>query len=276
MAQIPIVSYKEILPEAFQDISKDKIVIKLSDLKSIPELSEYISLTQIVEDKETKLIDYDFQTQNKIIEIFLKNYNFLQFINGDYYFNFTKLQELFPHNVYLSQIFQSYTPDLEININDKTYKYYIWSKINDNIKNYVGVLFFTAYYKVENFKEYAIKEYEFFTDVNFDFNDFSMITDMKQFFITEFLGFIKTNNGSYFGSYDFGSNLKYLIQTKYIYEVFEKVFLDIKGFIHDLNILYGNFLELLDFKIDDSKDYEIVLYISVKIKEETLAFRIVV
>ncbi len=276
MAQLPIVSYKNILPEAFQNINKDDIVIKLSDLKSIPELSKYLSLTQIIKDKETKLIDYDFQTQNKIIIIFLKNYNFLQFINGDYYFNYSKLLKLFPNNVYLEQLFDTLTPDLEITVNSEIIDYYLLSKISDNIINYIGILFFTAYYKVENLKEFSIKEYEFFTDINFDYNDFGIIKDMKQFFITEFLNFIKTNNGSYFCSYDFGSNLRYLIQTKYIYDVFEKVFIDIKGFIQDLNIIYNNFLELIDFKIDNSKDYEIFIYISVKILEEEVAFRIVV
>ena len=275
MAQIPIVSYKDILPEVFQHIDKDKIVIKLEDLKSIPELSNYISLNQILKNKETKFVDYDFKTQIEIIKIFLKNYNFLQYINGEYYFNYSKLKKLFPDNVYLSQIFNSLTPDLEITINDEIYEYYIWSKISDNIKNYVGVLFFTGYYKIENFKEFAIKEYEFFTDINFDFNDFSMITDMKQFFLTEFMAFIKTNNGNFFGSYDFGSNLKYLIQTKFIYDVYEKIYADVRGFISDLNLLYDNFLTLIDFKIDSDNDYDLILYIVISINDETVAFRII-
>ena len=63
-------------------------------------------------------------------------------------------------------------------------------KNNDNIKNFVGVLFFTAFYKIENFKEYAKIEYNYFTDIEFDFNNFNLITDMKQFFITEFINFL--------------------------------------------------------------------------------------
>ena len=76
MAQLPIVSYTEILPEVFQDTDKNKIIIKLEDLKSIPEHSKYISLIQVIKEGETKLVDYDFETQNEIIKIFLINYNF--------------------------------------------------------------------------------------------------------------------------------------------------------------------------------------------------------
>jgi hypothetical protein len=276
MAQLPIVSYKEILPEVFQDIDKNKIVIKLEDLKAIPELSKYISMIQVIKEGETKLVDYDFETQNEIIKIFLINYNFLQFINGDYFFNYTKLKKYFPNNVYLEQIFNSIKPDLVINTDSEEIRFYKWSNLSDNIKNYVGVLFFTAFYKIENFKEYAKIEYNYFTDIEFSFNDFSLITDMKKFFITEFINFLYTNNGQYFGAYDFGSNLKRLVQTKAFQETYEKIYFDIKGFINDLNILYGDFIELLDFKIDTSVDYELKIFVYVKINEERLGFNVVV
>ena len=129
MAKLPFVSYKEILPEVFQDIDKEKIIIKLEDLKSIPELSDYVSMIELIKKKETKLIDYDFNTQNKIIKIFLINYNFLQFINGDYFFNFTKLKKFFPNNVYYEQVFNTMTPDLVIDINNEKIYFYKWEKI---------------------------------------------------------------------------------------------------------------------------------------------------
>jgi hypothetical protein len=276
MAKLPFVSYKEILPEVFQDIDKEKIIIKLEDLKSIPELSDYVSMIELIKKKETKLIDYDFNTQNKIIKIFLINYNFLQFINGDYFFNFTKLKKFFPNNVYYEQVFNTMTPDLVIDINNEKIYFYKWEKINDNIKNFVGVLFFTAFYKIENFKEYAKIEYNYFTDIEFDFNNFNLITDMKQFFITEFINFLYTNSGQFFGSYDFGSNLKLLVQTKSFHNTYEKIYFDIKGFINDLNVLYNDFIELLDFKIDTSIDYQIKIFVFVKINNDKLGFNVIV
>ena len=280
MNKPPIVSYKEILPEVFQDVDKNKIVIKLDDVKNTPELLNLISSSQIIKNKEVYLTDYPFETQNKIIKIFLQNYYFLQFINGDYYFNYSKLQKLFPNNVYLSQIFDNMEPDLIIQKiiegKNEEFKYYIFEKLNSSIINYIGVLFFIGYYKIENFKEYSVIEYNFLTDINFELNDFGLITDMKTFFLSEFLTFLRTNTGSFFGSNSFGSNVKYLIQTKNLGDVSEKVYLDIKGFINDINVLYGDFIDLIDFKINNSEDYELFIFITISINNEIMGFRVVV
>jgi hypothetical protein len=270
MAQLPIISYKKILPEVFQNIDKNKIIITLSDLKTIPQLSEIISLNQIIKTGETKLVDYDYETQNKIIEIYLKNYGFLEFKNGSYYFNYTKLKKYFPNNIFYNQLFSDIEPDIIISntldtkeINFKNIKkdckdcimFYKLNKLSKEVLNYIGILFFTAFYKMENFSKYAKIEYDYFTDINFEFNDFSIITDMKEFFLTHLLTFLKMNNSQFFGSYNFGSNVKYYIQTKFLNDIYEKIYADINGFISDLNKLYDNFLTINYVKIDIKTEF---------------------
>jgi len=263
-------------PDLFFTLDKDKIIITLDDLKNIPELQKYISLKQVILNGKIKLIDLTYENQNQVIIIFLKNYNFIQSFGNEDYFNYTKLKKLWPNNALLDQLFDIKQADLRIEINNETNYFFLFNKLSPEQINYIGLLFFSGFSKVEDSKEYVVKQYEYFTDVNFGPIDFNMITDFKQFFIDQFLTFINTNYQSVFCSNAFGSNLKHYIQTKKLSSYYEKITSDITGFINDFALLYKQTIELINFKIDsESEFYTVKITLIVKINEENVKFTFV-
>ena len=266
--------------DIFRDINKDIIIISLEDVKIFPELSKYIPLETIIEQGFIYLKDLDFETQIKVIKDYLKRYDFIEYILQETVFNFTKLKNLWKDNDYLDFIFASKkvffetTIKNEITGKEETYKYYLLDDISTQELNYIGILFFISYSKIKKETNFVIKEYESFTDVHFENNNFTMYKDLKEFFLQEFFNFINIGYGDVFGSYNFGSNLKYLIQSKNLKKFHDESLNDIKGFISDMNVLYGEFIEILDLYIED-QDYELIIHLKLKIEDELLHYRFV-
>jgi hypothetical protein len=103
-------------------------------------------------------------------------------------------------------------------------------------------------------------------------NDYSMITSFKDFFIQELVTFINTSNGDFFGSYNFGSGIKDLIQSKIAdpSTIKEKL----KGFINDFAVLYEEAFSLDDINIT-LEDYSMTIEIKVFLNQDHLIFKIV-
>jgi len=268
-------------PDTFRDIDKDKIVITKDDLKVMPSLTNFISIKHMLESDKVKLADYDINTQNEIINIFLKEYGFIQLILNDLYFNYTKLEKLWPQEVYLQQMFHSkkatvyevQTIGEDGEYTTEEYKFFKIKDLNYYELNYVGILFFVGYSKTEKEVEFVIQEFEAFTDTRFDFNDFSMYKNLKDFFINQFIVFLNINNGGVFGCYEFGSNVKQLVQSKKLTTYYNKLASDIEGFVTDISLLYGGFIKLEGISFNDY-DYEIQIQIRIKFEKETLQFNL--
>jgi len=137
---------------------------------------------------------------------------------------------------------------------------------------YVGILFFSAFSKIKEEKSLVQREYDFFTDINFTINDYSMITSFKNFFVQELVAFINTSNGDVFGSYQFGSGIKDLIQSKSL--EYNTVKNKLKGFIKDFAILYEEAFELDDINID-LNEYTLTIEIKVYLNKKHLVFKII-
>jgi len=262
-------------PDLFFNIDKSKIIITLNDLKFIPKLSEYIPLQKISQEKEIYLTDLSYENQNKVILLFLENYHFIQYFETEKYFNYTKLEFYWPNNVYLKQIFDNLFVDKEIEIDGITYKYYLVNKLKDQYINYIGVLFFSAYSKIKDEKNFVIKEYDFFTDSYFENSRTGLIENLKEFFVKELSIFIDTLYGNVYGSNSFGSNLKTYIQNKNSSIVLDKIYNDFSGFINDISLLYGEFIELHDLELNVIDDYSIQIILVVHFNDELLRFTIV-
>ena len=269
---------QSILKTIFDNINfitdKTKIVITIDDFKYIPELSKVISFEKISKTGVITLSELTEQNQNKVIYIFLKKYNFIQKFNKYYYFDYTMMYEFWENLEYYNSYFRDKEPDLIISINKEEHKLYKWDKIDFNMQNYIGLMFFSAFNKIKENYSINTKEYEYFTDINFNFNNYSIITDFKKFFLKEFYNFIKTNHGSVFGNYDFGSNLKNYIQSKKSLLLYEKIKADIVGFINDLSYLYKNVISLINFDIIDIDDYNIKIIVTISLNEEIINYEI--
>jgi hypothetical protein len=99
-----------------------------------------------------------------------------------------------------------------------------------------------------------------------------MITSFKKFFVQELVAFINTSNGDVFGSYQFGSGIKDLIQSKAL--EYNTVKDKLKGFINDFAVLYEEAFELDSININ-LNEYTLTIEIKVYLNDEHLIFKIV-
>jgi len=255
-----------------------KINISLNDLKYIPELTKVISFEKIISLKEITLNQIHKEKWPQLIYIFLNKYNFIQKFSGKKYFDYTKMLGFWDLEHY-KNIFKigdkEKEPDIKMITNDEEHKFYLWDNISDNDKIYIGYMFFSAYNKIKNDQSINEKEYTYFTDINFQMGDYGIIENFKFFFLKQFKNFISTSNGSFFGDFSFGSNLKNMIQTKYKTENLSKLEMDISGFINDISLLYDNALKLNFVDIKTIDDYSIKVIVNVNLNEEILQFEII-
>jgi len=250
---------------------KTKIIITLDDFKFIPDLNKVIPIEKIIKEKKITLSEFPFDDQNKLITIFLKKYNFIQKFVKTNYFDYEKMLKFWPKNERYLDYFKGLEPDIKTN-NSTFYKL---TKIDDFMLNYIGLMFFSAYSKIENSFNIVDKEYDFFTDVDLSINNFNIIKDIEQFFLQEFLVFIQTTYGTVFGSNIFGSNLKKFIQSKENYILFKQLEIEITSFIKDFKLLYNN-IDLKNFQIIKINDYSYKINLAVIINEKSLGFSIVI
>jgi len=269
----------EILKTVLENINfvtdPSKIIITIDDLKYIPELSKIISFEKIVQSKTVFLSDFHDIDKEKIIFIFLKKYNFIQKFEKKWYFDYTKMLEFWPNLSYYNQIFENKNPDYVITTNDKTYEFYVWDNIELYDKLYIGYMFFSAFNKIKEIEFINEKEYDYLTDIEFKSDNLNMIENFEIFFLKQFATFINTSNGDVFCDYSFGSNLKLYIQSKNNIFIFEKIKIDIAGFINDISILYNNAIELVDFSIKNINDYSIKINLIVKINQQFVKYEII-
>jgi len=261
-------------PELFFTLDKSKIIIKIDDIKRNQKLQKYIRLDKLLETEKIYLTDLSFKDQNEVIKLFLKEYNFIIKIANDEYFNYTKLYQFWKHNTYFIQYFSGMKPDLTIKVNDKENEeeYFHMDKIDSIMLNYIGVLFFSAYSKIENEKVFVQKTYDFFTDCYFDGYKFGVIEDFQEFFVKQFLTFINTTHGSFFGSYNFGSNLKNVLYSKEG-KLDHLAKMDIEGFVNDISVLYNTFLKLDYIEMSYSEDtYTLTINLGIILNDKQLDF----
>jgi len=252
-----------------------KLIVTIDDLKYIPSLSKIISFEKIIQQKTITLDQIPHDKLPDLMFEFLKKYNFVQKFTKYYYFDYNKMLEFWPNLEYYQEIFKKLEPDLTITIDNEEHKLYRWDRLEDNDKIYIGYMFFSAFNKIREKESPNTKEYLFFTDIYLDALNLGMIENFEEFFLKEFVTFINTNFGSVFGDYSFGSNLKNYVQSKELTTIFDRIKLDIIGFISDLSLLYNNALEFKDLVIEKVDDYSYKIIVLVKINEKVIQVQIV-
>ena len=252
-----------------------KLIITIDDLKYIPSLSKIISFEKIIQLKAITLDQIPYDKRPLVIFEFLKKYNFVQKYTKYYYFDYNKMLDFWPNLEYYQDVFKNLKPDLTITVDGKEHKLYQWDKIEDRDKIYIGYMFFSAFNKIKEKESPNTKEYLFFTDIGLDILNLGIIENFEEFFLKEFITFINTNFGSVFGDYSFGSNLKKYVQSKETTEVFDRIKLDIIGFISDLSLLYNNAIEFKDLIIEKIDDYSYKILVLVLINKKVIQIEIV-
>lgn len=252
----------------------DKIIVTIDDLKYIPDLSKIISIEKIVKNKEITLSQLNYEKRLEVVFLFLKKYYFIQKFGKYYYFDYKKMLDFWPNLEYYKEIFKKLKPELSISIKNENHDFYKWDDLAGHDKMYIGFMFFSAFNKIKNNFYPNDKEYDYFTDIGLSIENMNMIDNFKNFFLKEFMIFINTDYGSVFGDYQFGSNLKKYIQTKDSVLVFDKIKLDIIGFINDLSVLYSGAITFKDLIIEQTYSFSYKITVVVSINNEVISLEI--
>jgi hypothetical protein len=143
---------------------------------------------------------------------------------------------------------------------------------------FMGVVYFNGIYRTnpENAQSFGL--YQILTDIDFEINKFSMIVDIKRFFTLEFINFLKIVPGDIPFAADFGTHIKYAIQTKNTEIQKIEVQNELDFFVFNFNTVYGDLVHIENIKIQSNlsdigaDSWTVEVY--AKIKAERLIYRI--
>ena len=109
---------------------------------------------------------------------------------------------------------------------------------------YLIIVYFNGIYRTtpEYSENYGV--YDILTDVDFERNKYSLIINIKEFFTKEFIYFLKTPPGSLPFGNDYGTEIKYAIQTKNTEIKQTEVENEINFFILNFNKVYGDLVNV--------------------------------
>ncbi len=143
---------------------------------------------------------------------------------------------------------------------------------------FLSVVYFNGIYRVnpEHSQDFGV--YQMLTDVDFDLNKFSLIVDIRRFFTLEFQWFLRTVPGFIPFACDYGTYIKYAIQTKNTTIRQIEIQNEINFFIYNFNNIYGDLVQVekivVNSKESDTGGDEWLIEVSAKVKKERLIYRI--
>ena len=109
---------------------------------------------------------------------------------------------------------------------------------------YVIIMYFNGIYRTSPTNAQEFGTYELLTDVDFDLNKYSLIINIKEFFTKEFIYFLKCPPGSLPFANDYGTDIKYSVQTKNFIIRQLRIESEIQFFISKFNEVYGDLVQL--------------------------------
>ncbi len=109
---------------------------------------------------------------------------------------------------------------------------------------FISLVYFNGIYRVnpESIQDFGV--YEVMTDIDFSVNKYSIVVDIKKFFVTQFQWFLQTVPGNIPFACDFGSHIKHAVQTKNDNIRQTQVQNEIDFFIHNFNNIYGKLVKV--------------------------------
>jgi len=145
---------------------------------------------------------------------------------------------------------------------------------------YLTIVYFNGIYRTvpDSIMNYAT--YDMFTDIDFELNKYSMIIDLKEFFTKEFIYFLKSPPGSLPFANDYGTHIKYVVQTKNTDIQRIEVENEINFFIMQFNLIYGQLVKIKSIEIEQNysdigaDSWVIAVYADVQ--KERLTYRLVI
>ncbi len=144
---------------------------------------------------------------------------------------------------------------------------------------YISVVYFNSIYRTNPESIQDFGHYDVLTDINFEVNKYSLVVDIQKFFTDEFQWFLKTIPGDIPFACDYGTHVKYAIQTKDTEIRRIKIQNEINFFIYNFNNIYNGMVVVQGIEISahesNTGGNAWLIEVSVTIQEERLTYRIV-
>ncbi len=143
---------------------------------------------------------------------------------------------------------------------------------------FISVAYFNGIYRTnpESIQNFGL--YDVLTDVDFEKNKYSLIVDMQKFFTTEFQWFLQTVPGNIPFACDYGTHIKYAIQTKDTEIRRIEIQNEINFFINNFNKIYNEMVQVQGVKVisreAQSGGNAWLIEVEVKIEEDVLTYRV--
>jgi len=248
-------------------ISEDdgQFIITLDDLLKIPKLKQYVNISYL-KDNQILINDFPINIKNEIGLLFFEYYGFIIWVKDKKYLN---LKELYPNHEELN-LQKTYYLNSDENILYET------DKIDKtSLFKIVTKYFYSRYYNTtENIK--FIENTEILTDINLNKNHYDKVPDDINFIVDIFKNWLNTRPNTIPFSPNYGNSLKDLIQEKNNIVKLNYVRTEIVTFFEELSSIYNSLVKLLDVKINLLTNYGIEINISLLIKNENIAFDLLV
>ncbi len=143
---------------------------------------------------------------------------------------------------------------------------------------FISVVYFNGIYRTNPESIQDFGAYDVLTDIDFEKNKYSLVVDVRKYFTQEFQWFLKTIPGSIPFACDYGTHIKYAVQTKDTIVRRIEIENEINFFIQNFNNIYD---EMVDVKTIDiiSRESQTggntwMIDVEVIIREEQLIYRI--
>ncbi len=143
---------------------------------------------------------------------------------------------------------------------------------------FIAIVYFNGIYRTnpESIQDFGL--YEMLTDIDFEQNKYTMVIDVKKFFTNEFQWFLQTTPGMMPFGCDYGTGIKYAVQTKDSSIRRIEVQNEINFFIHNFNQIYGGLVQVENIEItardSDTGGNAWLIEVQATIMQERLIYRI--
>ena len=260
--------------DIFLRFEDENIYVYYSDFESIPELANYLPLGSFDDEGKFQLINLPKETRIEVGTLFLERDLFIEhsIVDGSLQLRLDRFYEDFkniPEVVAFCEKYYNRCKDPceswcdSVNSQPPNYEFpdyaeedeqcfakkVPWDIMPEDDKYYVIVVYFNGIYRTSPEEAQNFGVYNVLTDVNFELNTYSLITDIKEFFTREFIYFLKTPPGSLPFANDYGTHIKTVIQTKNLTVQRILVENEINFFIIHFNELYGDLVTIKTINI---------------------------
>ena len=272
--------YLNLDPKYFELNLNTHFIITKYDLVKYPELYQYIELAELDQYGNFYFDHYSYSQKLQIATVYFRRENILKLIKGYFFYDLQKLLNIDSSNAKLNNLINNFSKSYYFD-RDPDSKLVLAQALTEQENEILFEVFFFNKNKTTKERYYASEKLITLTDVNLNYNRYTLETSTKRFFLSIFKNWINTRQGAIPFASGYYCSIKDLVQSKNLEIVYSYVKNEFTTFFNDLEILYNGSIHLKDIKIKNLEDMTgtaaLEIQLTVKIVDkntETLNFNI--